>query len=198
MSKKQPDLPVNEWSHYVDADEIDDRPFKVTISPSAEQCEDLARRLEVETVNDIKADLTLSREQGGLVVHVTGKLTANLTQICVVSLDPFENIIEEQVEGWFASKDQAVSFAGAKKEQQVKKSQAEVKILEESEDPEPIIGGKIDLGELVTQHLSLAINPYPHKEGVKYELGDEDEGSRKASSLRKNPFEALKDWKERR
>jgi hypothetical protein len=29
------------------------------------------------------------------------------------------------------------------------------------EPPEPVIGEAIDLGELVAQYLSLAINPYP-------------------------------------
>ena len=32
---------------------------------------------------------------------------------------------------------------------------------EDSEPPEPVIGDSIDLGELVAEYLSLAINPYP-------------------------------------
>ena len=32
---------------------------------------------------------------------------------------------------------------------------------EDSEPPEPLIGDSIDLGELVAEFLSLAINPYP-------------------------------------
>ena len=70
----------------------------------------------------------------------------------------------------------------------------ETPIINEQEDPEKIIGGKIDLGEVVTQHLSLAIDPYPHKEGVKYEYGD-DEPEKVPEAFKNNPFAALKDWK---
>ena len=60
-------------------------------------------------------------------------------------------------------------------------------------NPEAIIDGYIDAGELVTQYLSLALNPYPHAEGVKYELGDDNEEAIKPKL--DNPFAALKEWK---
>ena len=78
------------------------------------------------------------------------------------------------------------------------KHQAEVEILDEREDPEAVIYGRIDLGELVAQHISLAVPAYPQREGVEFEHGDEGIELDKKSPLRKNPFEALKDWKEER
>jgi uncharacterized metal-binding protein YceD (DUF177 family) len=121
-----------------------------------------------------------------------------MTQNCVVSLEPFELQLSEEFEGWFADKDNTVSFAAAKKEREVVKPHAEVEILDEKEDPEAIIDGVIDLGEFTAQHISLAIPPYPHKEGVHYEVGDDEFQVDEKSPLRKNPFEALKNWKKDR
>ena len=87
-----------------------------------------------------------------------------------MSLEAFETELSEDVEGWFADKENRVSFAAAKKEREVVKSHAEVEILDEKEDPEAIIDGVIDLGEFTAQHISLAIPPYPHKEGVHYDV----------------------------
>ena len=43
----------------------------------------------------------------------------------------------------------------------------EVEIDPESEDPpEPLEGGALDLGELVSEELALALDPYPRKPGV--------------------------------
>ena len=115
-----------------------------------------------------------------------------------MTAEPVTSEIEEDFEGWFADRSQTISFAAAKKEREIQTAHSEVEILDESEDPEPVIGGRIDLGELAAQHLSLAIPPYPRQEGARYDYGDEEEGAREASPLRKNPFEALKDWKEKR
>ncbi len=191
------ELLEQEWSHFFDVDDLDkSKPTALTIEASEEECVDLARRFAIEGVTKAKASLKLIHE-GGHIVHVTGQLDAVITQNCVVTLEPFDTEISEPIEGWFADKETTVSFAAAKKERDVARSQAEVEILDEKDDPEPIIEGRIDLGELVAQHISLAIPPYPHKEGVAYEVGDDVQVDSK-SPLRRNPFEALKDWKENR
>jgi uncharacterized metal-binding protein YceD (DUF177 family) len=135
---------------------------------------------------------------GSPAYHVSGKFNALVVQECVVTLEPVETSLSEPVEGYFADKEKAVSFAAAKRAREGSKNQGEVEILEESDDPEPLHNGMIDLGELVVQHLSLALPPYPHKEGVTYEMGDERFALDEKSPLKKNPFEALKDWKENR
>jgi len=195
MVKKVPGHLYSEWSYFVEADDID-KPQRFEIEASEKERKDLARRLEIDGINSLKADLTVSPEQGGLRFHVTGTFKANVTQICVVTMDPFKSEVLEQVEGWFEDKSKAVSFVNAKKERDVKHNQAEVEVLDESEDPEPLVSGCIDLGELVSQHLSLALDPYPHKEGVKHPYGDDQ--AQPAGPVRKSPFEALKEWKERR
>lgn len=190
----------SEWSHLVNIDDIDSEPKTHSFKATKEQCVDLARRFGLISIESAQASVTLARAGGG-VIHAMGTVRADVTQSCVVSLKPVAAHVEDEFEGWFGDKTQAVSFAKAKNERDVKKTQAEVEILEESVDPEPIINGKVDIGELATQYLSLALPPYPRAEGVasSYEFGPKPSADdKKGEALRKNPFEALKDWKEKR
>ncbi len=196
MSKKKKEkLPPPEWSHLIDSEEIDAKPLKLSISAGDEERRLLAKRLDVPSVDALGAELTVVREKGSMVVHVKGILKAQLTQSCVVTTDPVKSEIEESLKAWFADPEQAVSFAKVRRDKLIEAGQGELPILSEADDPEPITEGQIDLGELVTQYLSLYIDPYPHAEGVKYEIGDDDEAESGSETI-KNPFAALKDWKE--
>lgn len=199
MPKKyQPEL--SEWSVLVEADKIGSDPKSFHIEASQEQQDDLARRYGILSVDHAEADITLQKVRGG-TIHALGTLRARVTQSCVVTLEPVPSDIVEEFEGWFGDDSAAVSFARAKSEREAKKANMEVEILEESVDPEPIVNGKIDIGELAAQHLSLSLAPYPHAPGVEHDLtvDSKEQGvSREGASLRKNPFEALKDWKEKR
>jgi uncharacterized metal-binding protein YceD (DUF177 family) len=186
-----------EWSYLLDVSELDG-PENITIEAGEEECAALARRLNIPALQALGADFTISREPGDIAFHVSGMLEARVVQDCVITLEPLEQHIREPVEGWFGDKSKTVSFVQAKKDRQVRKSHAEVEVLEEREDPEALVNGCIDLGEFVAQHLSLALNPYPHAPGAHYDLGDDAEGQMKLSEGRKSPFEALKEWKERR
>ena len=131
-----------------------------------------------------------------MVVHVNGRIRATVKQPCVVTLEPVESRIDETFEAWFSDPDQAIALSKAKHDKMAKSAGGEVPMLDEKDDPEPIIDGQIDLGELVTQHLALALDPYPHAEGVKYEYGD-DEPEKVPEEFKNNPFAALKDWKDK-
>lgn len=194
---RPPEPAINEWSHFLKIEDIGDKAAHLKISPTPEQRQDLARRLDIGELESLSADLTASPAKGG-VIHVTGMFRARVLQNCVVTLEPVHTDIEEEIEGWFSDQSQMVSFAKVKKDQQTRKAHAEVELLPESEDPEEVVNGQIDLGELVTQHLSLAIDPYPHKPGVEHEFTEERLKADKSSEIRRNPFEALKDWKEKR
>ena len=193
----KPKLVEQEWSHFFDVDDLaKNKPTEISFEADEEEREDLARRFSIEGFKSAKADLVIQKTAG--IVEVKGTFDCVIVQNCVVSMEAFDSTISEPVEGWFTDKESTVSFAAAKKEREIVKHQAEVEILDEKEDPEPVIEGRIDLGELVAQHISLAIPAYPHKDGVEFEVGDEGIELDKKSPLRKNPFEALKDWKEER
>jgi uncharacterized metal-binding protein YceD (DUF177 family) len=200
MSKRQNNAPINEWSDFMNGDRVDNKAIRTKIEANEEQRKNVSVRANIPAISALNADLTIEREQFGRVVHVAGRFNATITLLCSITAEKFEFEIEEPVEGWFADKESTVSFMRAVKErdgQQVKGG-VEVEVTSEAEDPEDMINGQIDLGELVVQHLILAIPPYPRKDGVEHDLGDEAVMPSAESPLRKNPFEALKDWKEKR
>lgn len=180
-------LPNNEWSEWIDTETLDEKGVTKTITADDEAREALARRLKVDGIKSLSADITVMPVSGG-AVEVSGTFKADILQTCVVTLEPMETHTEEPLEGWFTDREKTLSFAKARQDRDTKKGHVEVEMLDEHHDPEDMVDGHIDLGELVVQHLSLAIDPYPHKPGVSFESGDD-----KPRKPVNNPFEALKD-----
>jgi uncharacterized metal-binding protein YceD (DUF177 family) len=191
-------LPEPEWSFLIDVDDVRAGEKSWVISPNAQQRTDLAARLEVVSIEDIKADVTVEQD-GPHLFYVQGSFTAKITQECVITLEPIVCVIEDQFEAWFSEQEKLAHFKKAQQDARIKKENIELPILDEKDDPEPVIHGKIDIGEVVTQFVSLAINPYPQKEGaqlpesVRFGGGDEKVVSDKLE--RPNPFAALKNWR---
>lgn len=194
--KTDKDKITPEWSYPVNVTEINGR-LVLDLAPDEAARAALAKRFDLLSLEALEARIVLTREAGQMRVRVEGRFQASLLQACVVTLEPVEDKIEENFEAWFADPEQAVTLAKAKHDRLVKKGRSEVPLLDEQDDPEPIIDGKIDLGELVAQFLSLSINPFPHAPGV--ELPSEEENPvRISAGETPNPFAALKDWKAKR
>lgn len=193
--KSEPNnLPEQEWSYFIESEEITAKPISIEISAGEECYSAISNRLDLHSIDNISAVITLDRNNITKVIHVKGKINARLAQKCVVTDEPVEEEVSDNFESWFSDDNQALSFAKAKRERMTRKERNEQPILEEEEDPEPIIDGKIDLGELVIQYLSLSLNPYPRKEGVSFEK-QKEEMDFEDNDVYENPFAALKDWK---
>jgi hypothetical protein len=95
--------------------------------------------------------------------QVTGNVRARIGQTCVVTLDPIESDIDEEVDLIFAPVEQIPEI----KEELADETGGDESEL--AEPPEPIVNGIIDLGRLATDVLYLAIDPYPRKPGAVFE-----------------------------
>jgi uncharacterized metal-binding protein YceD (DUF177 family) len=100
--------------------------------------------------------------KGGGRLHVRGHVRARVGQTCVVTLDPIENEIDEQIDLIFAPPDQIPQMADLVDEA----AEGDVEI---PDPPEPIVNGMIDLGRLATDALFLAIDPYPRRSDAVFE-----------------------------
>ncbi len=194
MSEEQDTLQTQEWSHFIETAEIDHKLTKIEVSPAEELYPALCKRLDIHAIENFTVQFGLKRNSVNKVIQVTGKITATVNQKCVVSTEPVPEKIEDEFESWYAEPNQAVSFAKAKRERMTEKEREEQPMLEEYDDPETVIDGKVDLGELAVQYLSLSLNPYPRSADASYDsnyppMGDEPEG------VYDNPFSALKNWK---
>jgi uncharacterized metal-binding protein YceD (DUF177 family) len=129
-------------------------------------------------VKDIKAlSAVFDVTRQGTKVHIGGHVSAKVAQTCVVTLEPIENAVEEEVDVLFAPP------AG-----EAKLAANENAPLEAADPPEPLVGGTVDLGALATEFLVIGVDPYPRKPGVEFgSLKVGDDGPRHFAAL-----EALK------
>lgn len=143
------------WSVPLKVDAIPDTGLSRAIEASPEVCAMVAELAEVRAISGLKASFDLSR--AGDVVHVTGRVTANVGQNCVVTLDPLEFTVDEAIEVLFAPVP----------EEGIEAHDAHRRKTEE-ELPEPLIDGAIDLGAIACEFLILGIEPYPRKPGAEF------------------------------
>lgn len=147
--------PKAPWSHTVTVSQLAPE-TTLTLEPSAETRAALARHAGALEVPELKATLEILADRRG-DVEVTGRITGRIIQPCVVTLEPVEGTIDEEVE---------VRFSAHARQDAVEPG-AEIEISAEAEDPpEPIVDGRIDLGAILTEFFSLGIDPYPRKPGV--------------------------------
>jgi uncharacterized metal-binding protein YceD (DUF177 family) len=133
----------------------------LTASPAERQA--MAELAGLRDIPSAEANFDVVPKSGGRV-HVTGRVRARVGQTCVVTLDPIESEIDEEVDLTFAPEAEARRLADLIEEGQDDAEPAEV-----ADPPEAIVGGIIDLGRIATDALYLAIDPYPRKPGAVFE-----------------------------
>jgi hypothetical protein len=140
-----------------------------------------AAMAEVAGLREIlSADASLDvTPKGGGRFHVGGRARARIGQTCVVTLDPIENDIDEEIDLIFAPPEQIPVLSDLVEET----SESDVEI---PDPPEPIVNGVIDLGRLATDALFLGIDPYPRRPDAVFEPPVE------AADPDAHPFAALK------
>lgn len=127
----------------------------------------LAARLNVPALHNFSAELRATPWRGG-GLRLEGTLVADLDQVSVVSLEPFHSTVTYAVDRYFLP---AGKLAG-----------------DEEVEADPIIGGEVDLGEVVTETLALELDPYPRQAGEEFaEHIEFEEEAQKPES----PFAAL-------
>lgn len=184
-----------EWSYEVLAEKITEKPYKVHFKASDQECKDIARRLDVTGIDHLEATVILTRERGSIRIHAEGLVICDVTQECVVSLGAVNTHIEGDFEAWFADDADVVSLDAVRQKKKNSVFDSEQKIPDEKEDPEPIVDGRIELGEIVIQNIALALNPYPHAEGAVYKDICEHPDAASRKEARHKPFAGLKEWK---
>lgn len=186
----------HEWSYPLEVEKITSKPTRLEAIAGEEERAALCRRLDIPVISRLEAKLVIQRNAGNMIIHIKGEIDADVEQRCIVTREPVKEKVRDSFEAWYADPGQAVSFTKARRERMNIKDKGEQPMLEECDDPEPIVNGVIDLGELVTQNFSLALNPYPRKKGAAYKGGEEESlAPESPEGAYNNPFAALKEWR---
>ncbi len=181
---------VPEFSRPVKVDAADADGMDLSLDANVAECTALAERLDLWSLSDLRAELSCRRTAEGLI-RLNVQFSANVIQSCVVSLD----LVTGQIVDRFSV---LCEGDGARRSERGAGADVDGEFFLDpfGDDPlEPLADGKIDVGELVAQHLSLALNPYPRASGMEgkvdiaYPEYDGDPGG--VSEERENPFSAL-------
>jgi uncharacterized metal-binding protein YceD (DUF177 family) len=166
------------WSYR--ATEIPEAGLRERRNATPDERVQVAAKLEVVSCEQLVSDFSI-RSAGHGRYRLAGKVTAQLTQNCVVTLDP----IAQNVEGSFD-----VQYWPAAKLPE--SGEEEVEALNAAEI-EPIEHGRIDAGRIIFETLSASVDPYPRKPGAALQAGELGD----AAPSERGPFAALKKLKDR-
>ena len=127
----------------------------------------VARLAGLRDLPRLEADFDVIRH-GADGLHVSGRVSATVGQNCVVTLEPLTNEVEESINLLFAPPSPRPPVERKAGEDEAAENDPE-KPDRSWSGPEPLIGGVVDLGALVTEFLILGIDPYPRKPGAVFE-----------------------------
>lgn len=144
------DFDFTAFSRKIEAASVSARGGERQIEATPAERAALAELLDLLALDRLVATLSLRRLSSG-IIEVKGRLEADAVQQCVVSLEPVPAAVTD-------------SFKVSYGEVDLGPDAVDLEIdYEEADPPEPIVGGAIDLGAIVAEHLSLALDPYPRK-----------------------------------
>jgi hypothetical protein len=119
----------------------------------------VARVAGLRDLPRLEATFDVTR-RGADGLHVAGLVSATVGQDCVVTLEPLTNEVEEKVDLNFVPRGPALREEGD--------SESEPR-EPKWDDPEPLVGGVVDLAALATEFLILGLDPYPRKSGAVFD-----------------------------
>lgn len=162
--------PPSPVSFAIDVRRLPTRGFPVRIDADAAAREALAEAHGLDSVASFAADL-LAERWGRDGVKVTGRVTADIVQSCVVTLEPVESRIDAPVEAVLVPEGSRLAAP----------HEGELLVDPEGPDvPETFSGDTIDMGALAEEFFELAIDPYPRAPGASLDGetdGDGEEGA---------------------
>jgi len=141
------------WTRLVKLHELARGPVRLTLEPDEGERAAIAKRLGLVSLPSLVARLTVKPWLDG--VEVTGRLDAVVEQVCGVSLDPFEQPLEAEIElrAVPAGSPHAAAPEGG-----------ELELDPDAPDaPDVLESDAIDVAEVVIEHLALEIDPFPRK-----------------------------------
>lgn len=146
-----------EFSHVVALEDLRGGTVRRSLEATAEERRALATRFGLSAIDALTAKVSLESLGKGRLIVAKGDFSADVTQSCVVTLQPLPRKITE-------------SFMVRLVVEPDTENSPIINVDPAAEDePEPVDGDSVDIGELVAQHLSLALDPYPRAENAELE-----------------------------
>ena len=180
----------NELSRLIALGDLGRDGATLEITADAHELAALAERFDLVAVDSLAATVTLKRGEADHMLRLRGKLSAEVVQSCVITLEPVACHVEGFVE---------VDYSPHENGRPAVRDMAPSADIAPGEDdlPEFLEGDEIDVGEVVAEHLGLNLNPYPRRPGVEFrgEEGAVQDDADDGGPVRASPFAVLRDLK---
>ncbi|RUW17620.1 MULTISPECIES: DUF177 domain-containing protein [unclassified Mesorhizobium] len=164
MKHAKPQSPI---SFVANVARLPQKGLPVLIEADERQRAALAAEYDLLSVERYRAELLVaSWKRNG--VKVSGRVEADITQACIVTLDPVAAHIDEPVEALFLPEQSKLGREGFEGGGEI------VLDADGPDSPETFSGDTIDVGALAEQFFGLAIDPYPRKPGASLDTAGDD------------------------
>ena len=141
-----------ELSRLISLVEIEKKPLSKEIVATEEERSALSERLQIVRIDRLEATVRAAVE-GPRYYHIQGELTAQIVQACIRTLEPIAQTVETSIDFRLTTDPSCAPQEGLEMEFGVE------------DDLEFVNSNQVDLGELVTQQLSISLDPYPRSDG---------------------------------
>jgi uncharacterized metal-binding protein YceD (DUF177 family) len=129
--------------------------IRIDVAADPKECAALAERFGLQSIETLSASGHV-RQRPGQRWHLSATLQARVVQTCVVTLEAVAQGVEDRI---------VLDFAAAQP-----KDEPDLDLSAEDAEPLPE-DGRIDVGEIVAQHLYLALDPFPRAPGAAWPAG---------------------------
>lgn len=155
---------MSEFERPFALDSLRDRTVRQKLDAGPAERSALAARFGILGIGRLEGELALRRVRAGRAVRVEGRLRADVTQACVVTLVPVPQSVDTEF---------AVVFVPAEDLKPIpvdEEGAVDIEAFAADEDLEEALpDGPLDLGELLAQELAVALDPYPRAPGASFQ-----------------------------
>src|SRR5438876_4906438 len=151
MTHKPTTTPELVWDHA--EHDIPESGLSAQREAAPDELASVALALDLIACRSLRAEYAIAPTAGGHY-RLSGRLHAEISQACVVTLEPIDSTIEEAFEAVFWPQEDMPA-----------PSSGEVAMDDEPER-ESIEAGQIAVGRVVFESLAAATNPFPRKAGA--------------------------------
>lgn len=174
------------FSYAVSVGHVSHNPIEVHIEADARELQGLAKLWDVPSVEALSADFKIRRwKRDG--VKLVGTVTGKVTQSCIVSLEPVQTEIHEEIDQIFVPEGSTLARIPAT-------DQGELIIDPDGPDlPDTFTGDRLDVGAVAAEFAAMGLEPYPRKPGVEFEPRIAD--AEAPEDRKPSPFAVLRNLK---
>lgn len=162
------------WDRPLKLHELARGPVRLALAPDAEARAAVAKRLGLQGLPALSAEVVAKPWLDG--VELTGRFKAVVEQVCGVTLEPFEQALEGEIDVRAVPPGSPHAAAPEGKELELDPDAPDA--------PDVLEGEAVDVAGYVVEHLALEVDPFPRKPGATFDY--------QPPEAETSPFAALK------